>query len=238
MNTPYYQEEGITIYHGDCRDILPHLEPVDLVLTDPPYNFEACGGGFYGVKWHGLTSEPREYLNDLKKLSCDKFDPVETLNSLRDAFQTAYFFCNKTLIAKYLNHAESTGLLYDLLVMHKTNPIPAKNNHFLHDLEYIASMRKPGSYFLCDDYRLMSKVYTTIAGSGKTHPAEKPVGICNKLIRVSCPPAGTILDPFMGSGTTLVAAKQLGRKCIGVEIEKKYCDIAIERLRQGILNLT
>lgn len=234
---PYYDHAGIKIFHGDCRDILPNIDPVDLVLTDPPYNFEACGGGFYGVKWHGLTSEPREYLNDLKAIACDKFDPIETLNILLDKFQTGYFFCNKTLIAKYLNHAETNGLLYDLLVMFKTNPIPAKNNHFLHDIEYIVTMRKSGSYFMCDDYRLMSKVYTTIAGSGNTHPAEKPTGICNKLIRVSCPQTGNILDPFMGSGTTLVAAKQLGRKAIGIEIEEKYCEIAVRRLAQEVLPL-
>ena len=230
---PYYQEKDIAIFLGDCRDILPQLAPVDLVLTDPPYNFEACGGRFYGVKWHGLNSEPREYLNDLDALGCSTFDPADLLKAV--AFETAYFCCNKTLIAPYLNHATANGLLYDLLVMHKTNPIPAKNNHFLHDLEYIVTMRRKGSYFFCDDYDLMSKLFTTTVGNGNRHPAEKPIELFKKFIIVSCPATGTILDPFMGSGTTLRAAKDLGRKCIGIEIEEKYCEIAAKRLAQTVL---
>lgn len=106
MITPYYQESGITIYRGDCLEVLPQLEDksIDLVLTDPPYNFEACGGGFYGVKWHGKTNEPREYLNKLKNISCDKFEPSQVMELLK--FESGYFFCNKTLITKYLNYAE------------------------------------------------------------------------------------------------------------------------------------
>jgi site-specific DNA-methyltransferase (adenine-specific) len=69
----------------------------------------------------------------------------------------------------------------------------------------------------------------------RNHPAEKPVEVLQKLIAKHA--IGIILDPFMGSGTTLVAAKQLGRKAIGIEIEQKYCDIAIDRLRQGVLQL-
>ena len=233
--TPYYDHAGITIYHGDCRDILLHLEPVDLVLTDPPYNFEACGGGFYGVKWRGLTSEPREYLSKLKKLDCTEFNPIETLELLPVKY--GYFFCNKTLVSKYIRYAEENGLLYDILIMYKTNPIPAKNNHYLHDLEYVVMMRPPSSYFFCDDYNLMSKLHTTTVGNGKVHPAEKPISIISKYLRVSCPKDGTILDPFMGSGTTLVAAKNLGRKAIGIEIEEKYCEIAVNRLRQEVLPL-
>lgn len=119
--------------------------------------------------------------------------------------------------------------------MFKTNPIPAKNNHFLHDLEYIIFIRKPSSYFYCDDYNLMSKLFATTVDSRKTHPAEKPFELFKKLIMVSCPQEGLILDPFMGSGTTLVAAKNLGRRAIGIEIEEKYCQIAVERLRQEVL---
>jgi len=232
----FYRDDWATIYCGDCLTIMPLMEPesVDLVLTDPPYNFEACGGGFYGVKWHGLTSEPREYLNKLKDLSCIEFNPSNILSIL--TFDTAYFFCNKTLISKYLIHAEQKAFLYDVLVMFKTNPIPAKNNHFLHDLEYIILMRKPGSYFFCDDYKLMSKVFITSVGDGKTHPAEKPVKLCEKLITVSCSIDGTVLDPFLGSGTTCVAAKNLNRKSIGIEINPKYCEIAVKRLRQEVFD--
>jgi site-specific DNA-methyltransferase (adenine-specific) len=69
------------------------------------------------------------------------------------------------------------------------------------------------------------------------HPCQKPLSWATWLIARACDPGNTVLDPFMGSGTTLVAAKQLGRRAIGIEIEQKYCDIAIERLRQGVLKL-
>lgn len=225
---PYYENDLGRLYHGDCLDILPHLELVDLVLTDPPYNFEACGGGFYGVKWHGLTSEPREYLNKLKDIDCVDFNPESLLNILPVKY--AYFFCNKTLITKYLSYAEKNGLLYDLLVMHKSNPIPAKNNHYLHDLEYVVLMRPKSSFFYCEEYYLMSKLYSTIVGNGKLHPAEKPLGIFHKFIKVSCPEKGIVIDPFLGSGTTAVACERLKRRWIGIEISEEYCAIAVKRI--------
>ena len=225
---PYYENDNGKLYHGNCLEAMPELESVDLVLTDPPYNFEACGGGFYGVKWHGATSEPREYLNKLKAIDCTDFDPQSMLSALPVKY--GYFFCNKTLISKYINYAETNGLLYDLLVMHKSNPIPAKNNHYLHDLEYVVMMRPGGSYFYCDEYSLMSKLYSTTVGNGKLHPAEKPVNLMFKFIKVSCPEAGTVLDPFLGSGTTAVACEKLGRKWIGIEISEEYCEIAAKRI--------
>ena len=71
---------------------------------------------------------------------------------------------------------------------------------------------------------------------GKQHPTQKPLSLMRWCVLI-CPDVQSILDPFMGSGTTLVAAKQLGRRAIGIEIERKYCDIAIERLRQDVLPL-
>jgi site-specific DNA-methyltransferase (adenine-specific) len=232
MIKPYYDHKGIQLFLGDCLDILPELEPVDLVLTDPPYNFESSGGGFYG-NWHGNGHEPRQYISKLENLDCVDFDPEEFLSVLPVKY--AYFFCNKTLVVQYLSYAKNYGLLYDLLVMHKSNPIPAKNSHYLHDLEYVVMMRPKSSHFYCEEYSLMSKMYSTTVNNARYHPAEKPIGIMQKFIKVSCPENGTILDPFLGSGTTLVAAKQLGRKAIGIEIEEKYCEIAARRLSQEML---
>jgi DNA modification methylase len=214
-------------------EILPEIESIDLVLTDPPYNFESLGGGFYGVNWHNAAAEPRTYINRLKEINCVDFIPEKMLSILPCLY--GYFFCNKFLILNYLSFANENNLLYDLLIMHKTNPIPAKHSHYLHDIEYIVMMRPKASPFFCKDYSLMSKVYTTSCGGDKLHPAEKPTGLMRKFIEVSCPVNGTVLDPFMGSGTTLVAAKQLGRKAIGIELEEKYIEIAIRRLSQAML---
>lgn len=236
---PYYQHAGITIYHGDCREVLPQLPKVDLVLTDPPYQFESSGGGFSGDwnsrTWGNPDHSKREYIQELAALNCCAFVPSEILPLLPCSYVVA--FCNKELIDAYIGHARASGLLFDVHFMAKNNPIPAKQNHFLHDVEYIVVMRPKGSFFNAsgpfDDYR---KVFVTYNDGDKAHPAQKPVGIAEKYIRVCLPEGGIVLDPYMGSGTTLRAAKDLGRQAIGIEIEERYCEIAAKRLSQEVLN--
>lgn len=235
---PYFSDGGITIYHGDCREVLPTLSGVDLVLTDPPYQFESSGGGFYG-KWDGINA-PREYIAQLQELGCCQFSPADYLNLLPT--QYAICFCNKELVDAYIGYARANGLLFDLHMMHKSNPIPAKKSHYLHDVEYIVLMRPKGSYFSSsapfDHYRKFFAYYNSGTWSAdKMHPAQKPVDGMARYIMVCCPEQGTVLDPFMGSGTTLVAAKELGRKAIGIELEERYCEIAAKRLSQGVLAL-
>ena len=84
---------------------------------------------------------------------------------------------------------------------------------------------------------MRSVVYVPSCHGEAEHPTQKPVDIIKPLLEYSCPPDGVVLDPFMGSGTTLRAAKDLCRKAIGIEIQEKYCRIAVERLRQEVLKL-
>lgn len=143
-----------------------------------------------------------------------------------------YFFCNKTLIVPYIQWAIQNKFNYDILVMAKSNPIPSYNNHHLSDLEYIIMIREKGSYFSkhkdIDDFR---KFYLTSCKKG-VHPAEKPVDLIKRFIRVSSKENDIILDPFLGSGTTAVAAKDLNRRYIGYEIDSEYFYIAKERLEE------
>ncbi|MDE2106820.1 MAG: site-specific DNA-methyltransferase, partial [Patescibacteria group bacterium] len=89
--------------------------------------------------------------------------------------------------------------------------------------------------YIDDGYRIVrSVVRCKNEHSDAVHPTQKPLELLRWLLGYSCQPGGTVLDPFMGSGTTLVAAKQLGRRAIGIEIEERYCDIAVERLRQSV----
>lgn len=215
---------------GDSFKLLDEIpdHSIDLVVTDPPYQFGSTGGGFYAKD----NSTQRTYAEELDKLNCCKFEPTEFLDAIHTKLKKmyGYFFCNKTLVVPYIQWAIQHRYNYDLLVMAKSNPIPSFNNHHLPDLEYVVLIRAPGTYFSkhkdLDDFR---KFYVTNCSKG-IHPAEKPLDLIERFIRVSSKPGDTILDGFMGSGTTCVAAKNLNRAYIGFEIDPKYFEIAKVRL--------
>ncbi|MCK5605370.1 site-specific DNA-methyltransferase [Candidatus Pacearchaeota archaeon] len=217
----YYDHAGITIYHGDCLEIMPELDPVDLVLTDPPYDIHAGhGGGFLGerrslVETGGFTDGGVDY-------------------SFLDLFGSWFCFCSfkqlSTLLEKSFKSPRN-----QLLTWNKPNPIPTVNNKYLPDVEYIVHGFQRGRLF--GEYKDKSTFFLYKCGSKETeHPNEKPITLMKKLIILGTELNEIILDPFMGSGTTLVAAKELGRKAIGIELEEKYCEIAAERLSQEVFD--
>jgi len=218
------------IYNMDCLEgmkLIPD-KSIDLVVTDPPYKFENKGGGFYADN----KSTKREYLDNLRTIKCTEFEPILFLETLKPKMKKfyGYFFCNKSLIEDYIKFARDNKYNFDVLVMAKSNPIPSYNNHHLSDLEYIVMIRERGSYFSkhkkIDDYR---KFFITSCHKG-IHPAEKPVSLIERYIRVSSRKGDTVLDPFMGSGTTAVACIKTNRKYIGFEISEEYCKIAEKRI--------
>ena len=219
------------VHCADCLTFMHELPDkcVDLVLTDPPYEFTTGGG---------MVGKDRDYIDKLRDLNCLTFNPTDFLNNLKPKMKVfnGYFFCNKKLVKDYLQFAENNDYLFDILVMAKENPIPAYRGHHLSDLEYIIFIREKGSYFRQEqeDIRDFRKFYLTNCSQG-FHPAEKPIDLIKRFIRVSSKQSDLILDPFLGSGTTCVAAKQLKRNFIGIEISEKYCEIARGRLRQEIL---
>lgn len=121
--------------------------------------------------------------------------------------------------------------------MCKSNPIPAYNNHYMSDLEYIIVIREPGTYFSkAKDIELYRKWYMTNCKKG-IHPAEKPLELIRKFIQVGSPEGATVLDCFMGSGTTGVACKELNRNFIGIELDDKYYDLCCKRLEYKESNI-
>ena len=204
---PYYQDDYCTIYHGDCRDIMPSLPKVDLVLTDPPYGI-------------GFRSNYRIVRHD--GIQGDDFLPVELIEQSKDkAIMASYIFCRWDNIAE----------------MPKPKSIIAwvKNNWSMGDLKHEHGRQWEAICFYPKDKhefvkRIPDVIYADRTGND-LHPTEKPVSLMKQLIQ--CNRGDTILDPFMGSGTTLRAAKDLRRKCIGIEIEEKYCEIAVQRLARG-----
>lgn len=233
---PYYQDSAVKIYHGNCMEILPNIGKFDLVLTDPPYEFCSKGGGFFGT-WKGQDGHiPRTYNDELEKLNCTTFEPEKFLQLLTT--KHGYYFCNKELVDRYILFARSLSHNFDIHCLRKINPIPAKNNHFIHELEYCIYIRPVGATFN-SNYPLSfyKKCYDTPTGNPKLHPAQKPICRLGQYIQISTNENDMVLDPFMGSGTTLRAAKNLSRQAIGIEIEEKYCEIAAQRMQQEVLDL-
>ena len=214
-----------TLYLGDCRDILPTLGPVDAVVTDPPYLIDAPSGA-------KVQTMRRDYLDEIYRNGLDVGADLSGLFIAPHVIS----FCNKKQIAQYIFDAEARDYVWTLLTWNKTNPTPFAKNNYLPDTEYIFHMWK--GVGVRGDYSTKKRWFLTdVEKNDFGHPTVKPLSIIKTLVGNSSNADQTIADPFMGSGTTGVAAVQMGRKFIGIEREPKYFDIACRRIedaqRQG-----
>ncbi len=238
MIEPYYSEDGITIYNADCRDVLPQLEPVDLVLTDPPYASGARRDADRQVRGSMLRSMEDEEWFSHDSMTTWGFSWFlrSVLTDLKPRLQLGahvYVFTDWRQTPNLYGMLEASGYrVNQCLVWAKTHFGMGTYWRNQHENIVFASNGQPAPM----RNRGMGSVITSgnVAPLSRIHPTEKPLDLIAKILMAV--PATTVLDPFMGSGTTMVAAKALGLKAIGVEIERKYCDIAIERLRQRVLN--
>lgn len=224
--TPYYQDAAVTLYHGDCREILPQLQAASLVLTDPPYAHKHVHGGGFAARWFYAGGA----IDDISDFVLADYADV-----LMAAAPMLVACHSRDLVPDYASLARERGRKYDLHVWHKVNAIPFTANTWKSDVEYIALLwdDKPGWKQL--DQAMHSKVYSSALMGDRLHPTEKPLALMTKYLAVL--DAQTVMDPFAGSGTTLVAAKMLGRKATGIEWREQYCEVAAKRLSQGALNL-
>ena len=214
-----------TLYLGDCLGILPTLDKVDAVITDPPYEQSNSGGGLVAKRKTHQTIG-----SDLSKFEFNKYWPF-----LRDASRTnhGYIFSSKGCLGDFCAAVNIDKLNWDLLIYSKLNPIPMKNNRYLSSFECLFFFRGNGSYWNNDaPMSFYSKIKKTVCKSSEYgHPTEKDTKVIDQLLTISTKQEHSIIDPFMGSGTTGVACINLGRKFIGIEIEEKYFDIACERIQ-------
>ena len=198
---PYYSDDAVTIYHGDCREIMPRLGRFDLLLTDPPYGIASLWGTEQCRLWDGGNEWDSETLPGLVDLARSK--------------------AAKAIIwgGNYYPLPPSRGyLVWDKM---------QKFSNADSELAWCSWPQTP---------RTFRYSRGQLATEGKEHPTQKPLPLIAWCLGFA-PDAPNVLDPFMGSGTTLVAAKNLGRKAIGIEIEERYCEIAAERCRQEVLVL-
>jgi DNA modification methylase len=235
LPTPYYDEDGITIYCGDCREILPHLPKVDLVLTDPPYGIVEDLGtqdrpfGVRTLQWawdgegsHEVIREGLAKALQLKPENAFAFCGFDTAEIARDLFRAAGMSVRPWVWVK------------------ECPPPPAPGNRWSSGFEIACFGYQPRSFFGDMNPKRRNVMTADSLRNGNSerigHPTQKPLEVMKFLVSSLCPLAGLLVDPFMGSGTTLVAAKQLGRKAIGIEIEERYCEIAVQRLAQKVLD--
>lgn len=224
---PYYQDDAVTIYHGDCRAILPQLEPVDLVLTDPPYGIGAklgMGGGYKGDggMWRGVKIDGDESLDardDVVSMIGDL--PYGIFCSPRTAWPAG---TETVLVWDKGEHVGAGDLRF-----------PWKPNFEFICLRGTEKWRAPRRDSSVLRFNACAGCVGNRNDGFRHHPFEKPVELLAYMVSRSW--TSLILDPFMGSGTTLRAAKDLGRKAIGIEIEEKYCEIAAKRMAQEVLAL-
>lgn len=222
---PYYEANGITIYHGDCRAILPALCGVDLIVTDPPY-----GTGGWRRTTSGAGSNPAASL-----IQEDWDDGLVDWVALTTAPILTFWPPAKT--SHLLNAAIASGRTkHRALYMRKRDPKPMPGGRTSWSVEPVWSLSADG--FLLYGGDDVIEVSTPRLGRDRDatgHPYEKPLRAMTWLIGKTG--AQTVCDPFMGSGSTLVAAKALGRCAIGIETDEQYVNVAIDRLQQEVLAL-
>lgn len=232
--TPYYDDGQVTIYCGDCRDILTGVgvPPSASIIMDPPYS----SGGFQeSGRAAGSIGTTRE-VGDLPTIRMDNLSTRGYRRLIRSVLDTSlaselYMFTDWRMWIESFDAAEDCGLrVCSMIVWDKIVPgmgSPWRNQHEL--ILYGVREAPEAKWGL-------GTVRSHVRSGNKYHPTEKPVALISDLLQMIAPER-MVLDPFMGSGSTLVAAKNIGRRAIGIEIEERYCEIAAERLSQGVLFL-
>jgi DNA modification methylase len=231
----FYQDDWATIYCGDCLEIMPLMEPesVDLVVTSPPYNIDLD----YGT-----------YEDNLPQTEFVNLNKIYLLNLLKVMAKNSrmYIAVREKMLYWFKQLAEEMGFIYaQILIWCKPNFIGGTkrisgdwNNMTDFFLSFYKGKRTPMKR--ADEFGINTVNWFVITApqsnfnEGREHPAQWPIRLGIHLIDRT--PSNIILDPFLGSGTTCVAAKNLNRKSIGIEINPKYCEIAVKRLRQEVFD--
>ena len=212
---PYYESGGICIYHGDCRDVLPSVPKADLILTDPPYGIGMARRGNIGSSNLGVV-------RDYGRSDWDDAPPEAAVFALmgeRARWQIVWggnFFGLPASSCWLVWDKDNTGDFADCELAWTNLPKAVRRIRW----RWNGMLQEPGA-----------------PREQRQHPTQKPLPVIKWAMRQAPDDCALVLDPFMGSGTTLRAAKDCGRRAIGIEIEERYCEIAAKRLSQEVLPL-
>lgn len=230
--TPYYEDDFATIYHDRCEDVLPRLSDVDLILTSPPYNLAQT----HGTVWTALKGGYGEH---------DDAMPHDLYVTWQ---RRVLSLCWSTLSdrgAIYYQHKPRV-LNKSVLLPFELNPdLPLRQvvtwdrgSGFMRQFTCYVPRYEWILIFARDAFRITTRdvddLWRIPPETGTEHPAPFPLALASRAINTT--PPGLVVDPFMGSGTTLRAAKDAGRRCIGIERNERFCEIAARRLSQEVLD--
>jgi site-specific DNA-methyltransferase (adenine-specific) len=231
----------ITLWNGDCLDIIKTIpdSSIDLIITDPPYLIPAINGGGSVNKNRGFNKILETSLKETQDITLgydiDSF--ANEVERLQGGNINAYFWCNKLQIPQYFKtYVERLGCKFDILCFHKNNPMPTYSNKYLADTEYCLFFHKgkgrtfPQTYN--DAFTYWVEPLNQKDKTKYVHPTIKPLNMIDRLVRNSSKEGDMILDCFLGSGTTAVASLMNKRKCIGIEINPTYYEIAKNRINE------
>jgi len=241
---PYYEEPGVTIYHGDCLDVLLQLAKgsVECVVTSPPYNLYDKGWGVgnnvaqkdryiagkHDAQWYEDTMPEHEYQAWQRKVL------EECLRVCRGSVfynhKVRYAIARGGRVFHPMEWLHGLSLWTEIVWDRGGGTTGKSRRHTVSD-ERIYQLGRPVTFHPLG----LTTVWRIPPEKGSKHPCAFPEELVNRCVTSSTDEDMTVLDPFLGSGTTLVAAKRLGRQGIGIERREDYCEMAVKRLRQGAL---
>lgn len=243
--TPWLDESGVTIYHGDCREILPQLSPVGAIVTDPPYGetsldwdkrvrgwMDACEPVTNSIWCFGSL---RMFMEMSRTGECSRWSHAQEIvweKQNGSGFHADRFKRVHELAVQFYR-GEWSGVFKNPITTPdatartvRRKRRPTHTGH-IEESAYVSHDGGP---------RLMTSViYARNCHGYAEHPTQKPIDILEPILRYSIPACGLVCDPFMGSGSTLVAAKMLGMSAIGIDVSEACCEIAAKRLSQEVL---
>lgn len=223
--TPYYEGGGVTLYHGDAREILPALEPADVLVTDPPY----------GVSWKSGRGAHEMLEGDDGSLLLGSWLPL-ALRAIRRGRHAYVFGLSEHEIAPEWPMCGFAEIVWDKGIIGPGDlscPWGPQHERILFGVQEISKANRAKNYGVgAARLRKGSVIRVQRLQSGQTlrHPTEKPVELLRVLIESSSTFGETVLDPFSGRGSTLEAARLEGRRAIGIEISEQFCEETAKRL--------
>lgn len=249
---PYYSDDLVTLYHGDCLDVLPTLSGVDLVITSPPYNLGVTTGGGFGHyrdgqrrggqgKWGGTDRNGIDYTDHSDAMVYEEYEAWQhaVLRACWDALSDrgAIYYNHKPRVQAstlWMPLALNPGLpLRQIIVWARSGGMNYAPTHYVPTHEWIMVLAK-------EAFRLKSKAASGLGDVWRIpqernpdHPAPFPLSLPAAAIETTEP--RLVMDPFAGSGTTLRAAKNAGVRSIGIEKSEAYCERAARRMEQDTL---